>query len=133
MNIEPIYPEDVKRENERIASCLKEEQLSEFSFNGEPLYLIGQGHEFVYGHYNQYLTKSAKPARYYILRNFWCIEGEDYEYVDNEFVLLPKKEYKSLSLEDVKEFKFPIIKSTIPKIISNDLISVQPLMLPKKK
>ena len=55
-HLEYVYEEDVKRQNLNRAAKVREDQLSEFVFNGEPLYRTeGHGHSFVWGYYKRFL------------------------------------------------------------------------------
>lgn len=130
-HLEYVYEEDVKRQNLDKAAKVKQDQLSEFVFEGEPLYKTGgYGHSFVWGFYDTYITKSGKAAEHYYIRGLWLIEHEFYEWLGGKFVVVPRRETKPLDLST--PIPFPLIKSVIPKIKSTELISVQPMLPPTK-
>jgi len=127
-----VYPtdEDIQRENEKIAFELKEEQKTEFVFNGEHLYELGRGHEFLNGFFTEYITKSAKKAWRYDSGK-WNILGDSYDYEDGNFVLIPRPEIKNEPI-DWNEVVFPMVKN-LSGPIADKLPSVQPLIKPKNK
>ena len=51
--------EDIKLEINKQISELVESQQSEFKFNNETLYKLGNGHSFCYGFFTEYLTKTG--------------------------------------------------------------------------
>lgn len=119
-----ITDEDVKRETLKLVDNISEEDKSIFVFNGEILYKTkGHGHNFVYGFYQEYITKSGIRATQY-LSGLWIIGNEQYIYKNDNFKLLPKSEVnENLSLENLS---FPVIKNIQAKTISSDIISVKP-------
>ena len=88
--------EDTKNETEKLTSQITEDKISIFSFKGESLYETGSGHNFVYGFYVEYITKTGIRATQY-MSGLWNIGSDDYEWKNNEFVIIPKEPY-SMSL-----------------------------------
>ncbi len=117
--------EDVKRENQEKAKSVNEDKKSEFIFNGETFYLIGRGHSFVFGFYEEYITKSAIIGQKYISGK-WLIDSDDYEYVNNEFVLIQKQPYQKKPLDE-SSFNFPTVKQVSTVLLSDELSSIQPI------
>lgn len=130
-HLEYVYEADVKRQNLDKAAKVKQEQLSEFVFEGEPLYKMeGYGHDFVWGFYESYITKSGKAANHYYIRGLWLIEHEFYEWLDNKFVVVPRRETDPPTFSTPPPF--PLIKSVQSKLTIPELISIQPMPLPSK-
>lgn len=127
--IEHLYPEDVKQQNLAAAASVTEEQRSEFIFNGEPLYQLGRGHDFLNGFFTKYITESGIAARRYASGK-WEIDGDSYEFVDGAFVLIPRKERTTPTPEQMMEswnsVPFPIVKSLAAQVIGIDLMPVKP-------
>lgn len=119
--------EDVKRETLKLVDNISEDDKSIFIFNGESLYQTkGRGHDFVYGFYQEYITKTGIRATQYV-SGLWIIGNEQYTYKNDNFELLPKTEVnENLSFPIIKNLSFPIIKNISSKTISGDLISVKP-------
>ena len=114
--------EDIKNNIKRIISELTEDKKSIFLFNGEYFYEIGRGHNFVYGFYTEYVTKTGILANQYSSGR-WSIGSDQYKIQDGEFVMLPKAEITEIDFNNVS---FPVIKSFNAKTIASELISVQP-------
>lgn len=119
-----ITDEDIKRETLKLVDNIKEEDKSIFVFNGESLYQTKErGHDFVYGFYQEYITKSGIRATQYT-SGLWIIGNEQYTYKNDNFELLPKPEVnENLSFDNLS---FPVIKNVNSKLISGDIISVIP-------
>lgn len=125
-HLEYVYSSDVKQQGLDQAAAIREDQRSEFIFEGETLYRQpGRGHSFVYGFFRSYVTKSGKQAEHFFTRDLWLIENEFYEWIDDKFVVLPRREFKPLDFS--KPIPFPLIKSAIPELKSMELLSVQPM------
>ena len=122
MYLEYSSDEDRKKHLEELISNIEEKNISEFIFNGVPLYITKEyGHAFLYGFYNNYITKSGIFAtRYY---SWWHIDGKDYDYKDNVFIERIIPESKPIDWNDLY---FPIIKNVSAKTIADDLVSVKP-------
>ena len=115
---------DIERENLETAEKATEEQKSEYVFNGEPLYYLGVGHAFLYGFFNEYITKSGvKVWEYHSGR--WTTNGDDYELVDNELILIPPTPPTPSESIDWSSIKFPRVKN-LTGPIADQLISVKP-------
>lgn len=114
--------EDVKRENQELAKSVTEDKKSEYVFNGEDLYYIGVGHAFLYGFFNEYLTKSGIKAWQYH-SGWWSIGNDRYDYIDGEFVLVPPTPPSEPI--DWASIQFPKVKN-LTGPIAGKLISVQP-------
>jgi hypothetical protein len=116
--------EDVKSEINKQISELTEEQKSEFIYNNQSLYKLENGHDFCYGFFTEYITKTGIKVRYYV-NGRWHINGEVYDYINSEFIKIPKIE-RNLCPIDFKSLSFPIIKNINSKTLSEDLISIKP-------
>ena len=116
--------ENVKSEINKKISKLTEEQKSEFIFNNQPLYKLGNGHNFLYGFFTEYLTKTGISARYYV-NGRWYINGEFYDYINSVFIKIPKIE-TNLNPIDFNSLSFPTIKNINIKTLSEDLIPIKP-------
>jgi hypothetical protein len=116
-----ITEEDVKIQTLELVKNIKEEAKSEFEFNSEPFYYVGRGHNFAYGFYNEYITKSGIRATQFS-SGLWHIGNEEYKY-DNGWVLVERQPYTPM---DFNELTLPIVKNVNTKTISGDIISVKP-------
>jgi len=114
--------EDTKNETEKLTSQITEDKISIFSFKGESLYETGSGHNFVYGFYVEYITKTGIRATQY-MSGLWNIGSDDYEWKNNEFVIIPKAESHPI---DWDTLSFPVVKQVSSKTISSNLINVKP-------
>lgn len=114
--------EDIKNETKKLVSEITEDKISIFSFNGESLYETGYGHNFVYGFYNEYITKTGIRATRYA-SGLWNIGSDDYEWKNNEFVIIPKAESHPI---DWDTLSFPIVKNVSDKTLANELQSIKP-------
>ena len=114
--------EDTKNETEKLTSQITEDKISIFSFKGESLYETGSGHNFVYGFYVEYITKTGIRATQY-MSGLWNIGSDDYEWKNNEFVIIPKTESHPI---DWDTLSFPVVKQVSSKTISSNLINVKP-------
>jgi len=117
-----VTDEDVKNETRKLVSEITEEMISKFLFKGEPFYEIGRGHDFVYGFYNEYITKSGIRAKQYF-SGYWNIGGDGYEIKNEEFIKIPKAGSYPI---DWGKLSFPIVKKVNAKTIASELISVTP-------
>jgi len=118
-----VTEEDIKNETKKLISEITEDKISIFFFNGEALYSTGCGHDFVYGFYTNYITKTGIRATQYVSYGLWNIGSDDYEIKNDEFVLIPKAESYPIDLD---KLSFPIVKNVSAKTISEELISVKP-------
>lgn len=126
-----ITEEDEKKELERILSSLKEEDKIDVEFNGESLYYIGSGHDFLYSFFKKYVTKSGICATYYMYGNFWIIDSKEYKYKDDAFTEVIREANKS-SETKWDNFQFPIVKNIEARTLSDDIIPVKPKENPEK-
>ena len=119
--------EDIERENKETAEGLTEDKKTDYVFNGESLYYLGVGHAFLYGFFNEYITKSGtKVWEYHSGR--WTIlgnSGDDCELIDNELHLIPKEPIPPSEPIDWSSIEFPRVKN-LTGPIADKLISVQP-------
>jgi hypothetical protein len=123
-----ITDEDIKRETLELVSNIKEEDKSIFVFNDESLYETkGHGHDFVYGFYQEYVTKSGIRANRYT-SGCWIIGNDSYFHKDGNFELIPKPEVNEISFDNLS---FPLAKQVHAKAVSTDLISVTPMQYGK--
>ena len=114
--------EDTKNETKKLISQITEDKISIFSFKGESLYKTGHGHNFVYGFYVEYITKTGIRATQYV-SGLWNIGADDYRFNEGEFVLIPKAESHPI---DWDTLSFPVVKQVSAKTIANDLQSIKP-------
>jgi hypothetical protein len=121
-HIEYKYENDVRKENEELVKNISEDKKSEFVFKGEPLYYLGRGHAFLRGFFSEYATQSGVKA--WQFGGLWLIGSDEYEYINNEFVLIPPPPPQEPI--DWSEMSFPIVKSVAAKTLSEELISVKP-------
>lgn len=118
--------EDAKRERlRRRASGVTEDMKSEFIFNGEHLYVSGNGHSFGRGFFVEYITKSAIVVRRFGDR--WLSNGEEYTHSHEngfELVILQKlpDEHPGFG-----EFVFPTALKVAATTMSLDLVPLKPM------
>lgn len=116
--------ESRQKEKEEILKNLTDDQKTEIVFEGEILYFIGTGHGYFEGFYYSYITKTGVYATQY-LEGYWTIGSNDYNYVEGEFVLIPKEEYVP-SKVDFSKIKMPIMKISA-RTIADDITPVAPI------
>jgi hypothetical protein len=121
-HIEYKYENDIRKENEELFKNISEDKKSEFLFKGEHLYYLGRGHDFLRGFFSEYVTQSGVKA--WQFGGLWLIGSDEYEYINNEFVLIPPPPPQEPI--DWSEMSFPIVKSVAAKTLSDELISVKP-------
>lgn len=123
MNITYVTAEDIRNLDLETAKNVSEDKKTDIVFNGENLYYLGVGHCFLNSFFSEYITKSAIKIRQY--SNFWSINNEDYNLIDDKFVLIPKEPYvhNPIRFEDLT---FPTIKNVKPNLLSDKLISLKP-------
>ena len=121
-HMEYKYEDDIRKENEELGKNVTEDGKSEFVFKGEPLYYLGRGHAFLHGFFSEYVTQSGVKA--WQFGGLWLIESDKYEYINNEFVLIPPPPPQEPI--DWSEMSFPIVKSVAAKTLSDELISIKP-------
>ena len=118
---------DERREREELIKNLSEDKKSEFVFKGEDLYYIGGGHAWLYGFFDEYITKSGIKAWGYHSGK-WSIEGNEYEYVDGEFIFIPPP--PPSEPVDFSSIQLPIVKNVSAKTLSDDLLPIKPIDKP---
>ena len=119
---------DEKRKNEELGRNITEDKKSEYVFHGEPFYLVGKGHAFFYGFFTEYITKSGIVAWHYHSGK-WIIENKDYNYIDDQFVLIPPPPPREPI--DWSSIEFPQIKN-LTGPIADRLPSVKPMSHPNE-
>ena len=120
--------EDAKQERLKQASEVSEDMKSEFIFNGEHLYVLGRGHNFIKGFYTEYITKSATVVKRFHDR--WFIGGEEYTHSpENGFELVKIKEPTNSEPMDWDGIAFPMVSRVAAKVMSLDLEPVEPMSL----
>jgi hypothetical protein len=127
--IEFTYQTDewVKREIKKQISKLTEDQKSEYVFNEEPLYVLGRGHDFCYGYFIEYITKTGIIAKCFYSKIMWCIAGEIYDYKNNEFIKRAKIEPSDTNeFNDFYNLGLSIVRRTDNKSLASDLLSIKP-------
>jgi len=129
MHLKVITEKQRLKERAKIVRDLKESQKTEYIFNDEYLYEVGRGHDFAFGFFTTYVTKSGIWATEY--GNYWAIGANKYELVDGEWIELEEPEETVVDLSSV-DFTFPVVKSTHSRLLSDELISVTPLNGPKR-
>ena len=118
--------EETKRNKENVILSLTDEQKSEFIFNSQPLYILGRGHSFLRGFFLEYITKTGITA-WCFSPELWVIDGEEYEYKNNEFIRKIQiiDNSRPIGFSDFNDF-FPTVKKTNDKLLAEDLISIKP-------
>ena len=117
-----VTEEDIKNETKKLVSEITEDKISIFSFNGEHFYKTSHGHDIVYGFYIEYITKTGIRATQYA-SGLWNIGSDDYEWKNNEFVIIPKAKSHPI---DWDTLSFPIVKNVSAKTLANELQSFKP-------
>lgn len=112
-----VTEEDIKNETKKLVAEITEDKVSIFSFKGENLYETSHGHNLVYGFYTQYITKTGLRATQYA-SGLWNIGSDDYEWKNEEFVIIPKAEIYPI---DYGTLSFPIVRNIIAKTLASDL------------
>ena len=113
------------------ASELEEKNSTSYYYKGEKLYLIGRGHCFGRGFYNEFLTKSAIKVVEFSTGNFYVENRKAKLNGKNEIVLIPEepKEIKNIEKKiSSEDIKMPIVRNVNSKLVSDDIISVKPKM-----
>lgn len=116
-----ITEDDIKYETEKQISELTEDKKTNFIFDGQNFYELGNGHDFCYGFFTEYLTKCGIRGRYY-LSGKWMINNDWYNFINDEFIII-RQETRNIAKTD---FTFPVIKNVNAKLLSDDLISINP-------
>lgn len=111
--------EDIKLENIKIASELREDQKTNFIFNREHLYELGRGHAFGMGFFTKFITKSAITATRYDSGK-WHINSDEYVYENDTFVLVPPYLPTNEPI-DFSNLVFPVVKNISTKTIGDDI------------
>lgn len=123
--LEFVYktPIDLQKEWEQIVSNIKENTMSDFTFNGETLYCVGNGHQMLSGFYWTFATKSGiKATKYY---EYWDIGDSSYEWVDSEFIKIEEIEKVEKVPLDLSNLSLPSMK-VAAKTIADDIIPINP-------
>jgi len=119
-----------KRKQEAINS-LTEEQKTDIIFEGEKLYYLGGGHDFVFSFFKEYVTKSGVEAKHYLSDDYWIINNVKFLYKNNSFLLVVKKPKNIEQETDWSNFIFPIAKKIKPTLLSDLIEPVIPISKPK--
>ena len=119
-----VTEEDIKNEITKLVSEITEDKISIFKFKDEAFYYIGRGHNFVFGFYNEYITKTGIRAQQYMSEK-WHIGADTYKFKDGDFIILTKPNSNTTPI-DFNSISFPIVKNVNAKLISSDLISMSP-------
>ena len=117
-----VTEEDIKNKTKKLVSEITEDKISIFTFNGEHFYKTSHGHDFVYGFYIEYITKTGIRATQYA-SGLWNIGSDNYEWKNDEFVIIPKAERHPI---DWDSLSFPIVKNVSAKTLANELQSFKP-------
>jgi len=117
-----VTEEDAKKELQEKIDNLTEDKKSEYQFEGQDLYKIGSGHDFVFGWYVEYVTKKGLQATMFH-SGLWRIGGDDYDFKDNQFIKRPEGEHTPI---DFSAIQFPIVKNVNAKTIADDIKGVEP-------
>lgn len=117
-----VTEEDIKNETKKLISEITEDKISIFSFNSEHFYKTSHGHDFVYGFYIEYITKTGIRATQYA-SGLWNIGSDNYEWKNDEFVIIPKVESHPI---DWDSLSFPIVKNVSAKTLASELHSFKP-------
>lgn len=130
MHFKYVTEKDRAREKKKTLRNLKESQKTDIVFDGENFYDIGGGHDFVFGFFTSYITKSGVEATEYH-SGLWRIGGDkggEFNLTDGEWVKIEREEPKpSGSFEDVK---FPIVRNVPAVTVADKIQPVTPMPAP---
>lgn len=91
---------------------ITKENESEYIFEGEILYRVGRGHDFIRGFFIGYITESNKVYRNFNGTNFWQCEHKDaikeFTYENNKLTPVEKKPHVTLNFDSIE---LPLIKN----------------------
>ena len=119
-----VTEDDIKRETEKRISELTDDKKTNFIFNKHSFYELGNGHDFCYGFFTEYLTKNGIRGRYYVSGK-WMINNDWYDFINNNFVII-KQTTRNITPTDFNIMTFPVIKNAT-KLLADDLIEVKPI------
>ncbi|MEK6829109.1 MAG: hypothetical protein AABY15_03200 [Nanoarchaeota archaeon] len=126
-HLEIVTEEDAKKKLQETIENLKEEQKTDIKFGDEFLYCLGNGHDFVFGFFTSYVTKSGAEATHYWRGNYWKTSMGEYELKDGEFIKLPEVEVSNEPLDWNEVMKgFPVVKNVSARTLADDLKPVKP-------
>ena len=117
-----VTDEDRKKELQEKIDNLTEDKKSEYQFEGQDLYEIGSGHDFIFGWFVEYVTKKGLQATRHH-NGTWGIGDDWYDFKDNQFIKRPKVEYKPLDFSSVQ---FPIVKKVNDRTLGDDIKGIEP-------
>lgn len=129
MNIRVVTREDIQKENIERASKVTEDQKRDIIFNGEHLYYLGVGHAWLWGFFNEYITKSGIILWEYD-DGIWSVDHEDFKLVNGEFEKIFYPETTQTPITE--DFKFPQVKNVNPMTLADQIFSIQPREKPKE-
>lgn len=81
---------------------ITKENESEFIFEGEILYRVGRGHDFIRGFFIGYITESNKVYRNFIGTNFWVCGNEEFTYENNKLIPVEKTSYVPINWDSIE-------------------------------
>jgi hypothetical protein len=127
--LEVITPEIQEKIDLETISNLRESQKSGIFFKGNEFYLLGRGHSFGMGFFNEYITKSGIKAKEFLGK--WIIDNVDYDLIIDNFVIREYEtdEWKSNKINESFNFdisSLPVVKNIPQKTISSQLIKTKP-------
>ncbi len=131
MHIKYVTDKDREREKKKTLKNLKESQKTDIIFNGEHFYDIGGGHDFVFGWFTRYITKSGIEATNYY-GGTWMISGEhggEYELKDAAWTKIDRPEPTKVDWNNV-DLTFPVVKKTQASLLADDIVPVVPMAMP---
>lgn len=119
-----VTEDDIKSETEKQISELIDDKKTDFIFNEHTFYELGNGHDFCYGFFTEYLTKNGIRGRCYASGK-WKINNDWYDFINHKFVII-KQTTRNITLTDFNNMVFPVIKNVNAKLLADDLIEVKP-------
>lgn len=124
MKLEYETKSSVEKRKQEVIKNLVEEQRSDFKFNDEFFYNIGSGHDFLYSFFTHFITKSGVEGILFY-HGLWIINGTHYIYENGNFI---EKYIEPVVESNINwnEIQFPIIKNINPKLLKDEIQSVQP-------
>jgi hypothetical protein len=125
-----VYESENKQRLLAESAALSESNKTDIQFNNEYLYIAGNGHDFAFGFYDRYLTKSGVEAVCYT-QSDWRIGGKQYTYGNCVFTEVEQSAVNSSNLDNMLNAPFDITLKAPCKTIGNDLVPELPMSKPE--
>ena len=133
MHIKVVTEKDRAREKRKILKRLSEIQKTDIIFNGEHFYDIGGGHDFVFGFFDSYITKSGVEANDYC--GTWRIGGEhggEFTLNDGEWTRIERPEPIEVDWSNT-DLTFPVVKNPRSRLLADAIVPVVPMAGPHSR